>query len=104
MAIGAAIQRPVVKHREFAVGGRMNVEFDDVGTRGEAGLHRGNRVLQIVVAGRQHSRGRACVVLQLAFVEALGDAAMREQHRRALAMCGETIGVVDIDGGEDDDG
>ena len=40
MAIGAAIQRPVVKHRELAVGRGMNVEFDDIGAGRKTGAHR----------------------------------------------------------------
>ena len=40
MAVGAAIQRPVVKHRELAVGGGMNVELDDIGAGRKAGPHR----------------------------------------------------------------
>jgi hypothetical protein len=49
MSVGAAIQRPVVKYRELAVGRRMNVELDDVGPDGKAGPHRTDRVFQILM-------------------------------------------------------
>ena len=104
LAVGAAIQRPVVKHCELAVGGRMNVELDDIGAGRETGSHRADCILQILVRRRQHPRRGAGVILQVAFVEALGDAAMCEQDGLAVVMGGEMIGVVDVDGcGEDDD-
>src|SRR5690606_34600714 len=43
-AFGAAIDGPVVQHREAVVGGGMHVEFDDVGAGGERGLHGGQGV------------------------------------------------------------
>jgi hypothetical protein len=93
-----------MKHRELAVSRRMNVEFDDVGPGCKAGSHRIDRVLQILMGWRQHSRCRTGFVLQLAFVEALGNAAMCQQDRFAFPMAGEMVGVVDVDGcGEDDD-
>ena len=50
------------------------------------------------MTGRQHPRCGAGVVLQFAFVEALGDATMREKDGLAVPVRGETIGVVDVYG------
>ena len=104
VAIGAAIQRPVVKHREFAIGGGMNIELDDVGAGLKAGSHRFDRVLQISMDRRQHPRRRAGVVLQVAFVETLRNSPMRQHDRLAVAVRSQKIAVVDVDecGGDGD--
>ena len=103
MAVGAAVERPVVKHREFAVGGGMNIDFDDVGAGLKAGPHRADRILQVSVGRRQHPRGRAGVVLQVAFVETLRHSPMCEHDRLAFAVGRQKIAVVDVDGRGDDD-
>ena len=46
---------------------------------------------------RQHSRGGAGVVPHIALVKPLCHTAMREQHRFAVAMRRQQIGVVDVE-------
>ena len=49
LAVGAAIQRPVMKHRELVICGAMNVEFDDIGTAAEVITNAAATLLHTVV-------------------------------------------------------
>jgi len=75
----------------------MNVELDDIGAGREAGPHRVDCILQILVRRWQHPRRGAGVILQVAFVEVLRHPAMGEKGRLAVVMPGEKIGVVEVD-------
>jgi hypothetical protein len=83
-AVGAAVERPIVEHGEVAVGGRMDVELDDVGAGSEGGLHGGNGVLEIRMLGRVNARGGAGVAGQALARVGLREAAMGEQRHRRL--------------------
>ena len=62
VAVGAAVERPVVEDDEMAVGGRVNVELDHVGAGGEGRAEAGDGVLQIMdaPAGRCAPPCRSC--------------------------------------------
>lgn len=62
-AFCATIQRPVVEDDEMAIGGRVDVEFDEVRSGGEGCFEAGNGVFQIGMFGRENALGRAGVVL-----------------------------------------
>ncbi|MGZ2482543.1 hypothetical protein ACVITL_001066 [Rhizobium pisi] len=91
-----------MKDGELAVPCRMHVDLDDIGAGGKAGLHRPDGVFEIVVFRRQHAGRRAGVVLQIGFVEPLGDAAMGKQHRLSRPMFCKQAGIVEIDAGGSD--
>jgi len=76
-AFGAAVEGPVVEHREFAVGRGMHVELDKVGTGREGALHRGQGVLDLC-RDRLADAGRGATVAgQSRAIEILVLTAMR---------------------------
>src|SRR5262245_46932281 len=97
LAVSAAVERPVVKHGEVAVGGRMDIELDDVGAGTESGFHRGDRVLEIRVRGRVNTRGGAGVVGDAVEIEGLRQPAMREQDWSTFGRAGQPVRVVEVD-------
>ena len=86
VAVGAAVQGPVVEHGELAVGGRVHVEFDDVGAGGEGGAHRGQGVLDEGMLGRKNARRGAGRRRQARGGIGLGQPAMREQAAGRLRL------------------
>ncbi len=97
--VGAAVERPVVEDGELPVRRRMHVDLDDIGAGGKARLHRADGILEIIVFRRQHAARRAGVILQIALVEALGEAAMGEQQRLSRAVLRQKAAIVEIDTG-----
>jgi hypothetical protein len=96
-AVSAAVERPVVKHGEVAIGGRMHVELDDVGACSEGGLDGGNRVLEIRMRGRVNACGGAAVVGDAVEIEGLRQPAMRQQNGTASGRAAQPVGIVEID-------
>ena len=90
VAVGAAIQRPVVKHRELAVGGGMNVELDDIGAGREAGAHR-----SIVFSRYSWLGGSIRAAVQVSFFSS------RSSKRWAMPRCASRTGCRP-DGRRDD--
>ena len=83
VALGAAVERPVVEDREIAVGRRMDVELDDVGAGGKRRLHRGEGVLDELVLGLIDARRRAGVALEILARIGLREAAVCQENGRA---------------------
>ena len=83
-ALGAAIERPVVEHRELAVSGGVHVELDHIGPCCEGGLHRRQCVLDLRDDRLANARRRAGVVGQARAVEVLVRAAMCDQVTGAV--------------------
>src|SRR5690606_19388496 len=94
--VRTAVERPVVKHGEMAVGGRVNVQLDDVGAMREGGLHRGEGVFEKGVFRRMDAGGGAGVAPEALRWISLREAAVGEKQRVAVAGC-EKGGVVEID-------
>ena len=101
VALGAAVHGPVVQHGEVAVGGRVDVELDDVGAGLERRPHRRQRVLQERVLRRMDARRRAGVVLEALGVVGLRQAAVGEQHRPGRPVEHQPRRVVEIDEGRE---
>lgn len=99
VAVGAAVERPVVKDGELPVRRRVHVNLDDIGAGRKARLHRGDGIFEIIMFRRQHAARRAGVILQIGLVEALGDAAMGEQHRLTRTVLRQKAGIVEVDPG-----
>jgi hypothetical protein len=89
IAIGAAVERPVVENREVAIGRRVDVELDDVGAGREGRFHGRQRVLDERVLRRIDSRRRTSIALQILAREGLCKTAMGEQHRTAGVQPGK---------------
>ena len=100
-AVGAAVHGPVVEHGEMAVGGRVDVELDDVGAGLERRPHRRQRVLQERVLRRMDARRRAGVVLEALEVVGLRQAAVGEQRRPGRPVEHQPRRVVEIDEGRE---
>jgi hypothetical protein len=79
--LGAAVERPVVKHREVPVAGRMDVELDDVGARVECRPHRRQRVLEKQMLRRVDADRRAGVALEPRGIIGLRQTAMGKENR-----------------------
>jgi len=69
---GPAIQCPVMEDSKFVVCRRVDIQFKRVRAEREGGFHRGDRVLEVGMARRQHPAGRACVGAKIRAVEILG--------------------------------
>src|SRR5690606_498488 len=63
-ALGSAVECPVMHHGEVAIGGGVDVEFNNIGPRVESGPHRRERVFEQPMARRVDAFGGAGVVLQ----------------------------------------
>jgi|SRR5690242_9046365 len=99
MSIGAAIERPVVKDRELAIGGRVDVEFDYVGARSEGSPHGGNRVFQVGMRWRQYTGGGTRIVLDSICVKTLRNTAVGEQYWSAGRPLREQVSIIQMDEG-----
>ena len=104
VAVGAAVQGPVMEDGELAVGGRVNVEFDDVGAGGEGGAHRGQGVFDEGMLGRKNPRRGAGRRRQARRGIGLGQPAMREQGAFRLRRNPErAVAERDYAGNEEDE-
>src|SRR5690606_38115239 len=84
----------------LAVGGRVDIDFHDVGTGCKGGLHGGNRILEQGVFGRVDAFGGAGVVLEVGAGECVMDAAMRDEAKLRVGWRSDSPGCVpDPDGG-----
>ena len=79
----------------------MDVELDDVGTRSEGGLHRGQGVFQELVGWRQDALCRAGVALKSFAREQLVHAAMGDQLHATFRRGNAPRGVPEVDRGDE---
>jgi hypothetical protein len=97
LAVGAAFECPVVKHREMAVARRMDIQFDDIGAGLEGCAHRRQGVLDKIMHRRVDHCRRARIRGQAFTVKGLVHAAMCQQNRPAAHSSREPTGVEKVE-------
>jgi hypothetical protein len=85
------------KHGEVAVGGRVDVELDDIGARVECGPHRRQGVLEERMLRWMNPRRGAAVALDAGRIIGLRQAAMGQQRRTGRPLEYQPGGVVEKD-------
>jgi hypothetical protein len=92
-----------VEDDEVAVGGRMDVEFDDAGAGREGRAEPVDRVLDIGMLRREDALCGAGLAGQAIAVIGLAEAAMRDDQRPSVALRGEEVGVEEKDAKSEDE-
>ena len=100
-SVRAAVQRPIVKDREMAVTGRMNIELNDIRARVESRAHRGQRILDEIVPWSIDHRRRAGLLCQSLGTIRLMHAAMREENRPAGCCRSKPTRVQEVEAGDE---
>jgi hypothetical protein len=88
-----------MEYGKFAIGRRMDIKFNSVGTCLKAGFHRGNSVLNENIARGQHSCGGTSVSLYTSHVISRSDPAMGKQDRLPDWSSREQVRVEKKNGG-----